>query len=80
MHKTNIPVIASFDSSGRILPLYVRLNNESFKILSCKKRPAKETWLMPDYECRIDNHGYMSYIYLTYDPRDSTWSLVETKK
>lgn len=77
MNKIKIPVIASFDSSGRILPLYVRLNNESFKILSCKKRPPKEAWLAPDYECRIDNHGYMRYVYLTYDAEDSVWFLLE---
>lgn len=79
MYNTKVPVIASFDSTGRVLPLYVRLNNESFKILSCKKRPAKEAWLDPDYECRIDSHGYMRYIYLTYDSRESVWSLVEIK-
>ena len=78
MIKSPVSVIASFDSSGRILPLYVRLNGESFKILSCSKRLPKASWSNPDYECRIDNHGYMRYIYLSYDEENSVWSLIDT--
>ena len=50
-----IPVIASFDSKGKIKPLYLRINGERYKVLTCIDRGFEFTHLA--YDITIENYG-----------------------
>lgn len=66
-----VPVIASFDSEGRISPLYIRIHGESYKVESFwkKSRYANAT----EFNCRIIDHGQMKPVKLTFYAETGVW-------
>jgi len=66
-----VSVIASFDTEGRIRPLYVRIGEESLKILS--------SWLKPSYpgffefRCQVIDNGVRKPLILEYHSRENVW-------
>ena len=66
-----IPVLASFDSAGNVRPIYVRINSEAYKILSCY---SQDYGPLTIYTCTVDNHGMQRQLRLTYHDRDRCWT------
>lgn len=71
---TIVPVIASFDSSGNMKPLYLGVHGESYQILSCYS--IKEfNFDFPTFRCRVNDHGIVRDIILKYHPSDQIWTI-----
>lgn len=68
-----VPVIASFDSEGRISPLYLRIHGEPYKIESFwkKSRYANTT----EFNCRIIDHGQIKPVKLTFYAEMGIWTI-----
>ena len=72
-HLTVIPVIASFDTTRSIKPLYIRINEESFKVY---KAIVIETFLhQTTYQCEIEDGEYIKHVKLTYFANESLWAI-----
>lgn len=70
-----IPVVASFDGKGNLLPLYVRINGESYKIENCSLKCDKQQTLV--YTCQTIDHGIMKQFFLCYSKENCTWTWTE---
>ena len=70
---TLVPVIASFDSEGHIMPLYVRINGESFKIRSAWLKPSFHSTSI--FQCQIEDNGTIKPLILTYHHRENVWTI-----
>ena len=66
-----VPVLAAFDNSGSIRPLYVRIGKESYKISSCFSRSYGALTI---YTCTVNNLGMQREVTLTYHPNESCWT------
>lgn len=66
-----VPVLASFDSAGNIRPVYVRINKEAYKILSCNMR---EFGPLLVFNCTVNNHNMQKELILTYHPYEKCWT------
>lgn len=66
-----VPVLASFDSTGTIRPLYVRIGSDAYKILSCYSQAYGPLTI---YHCTVNNMGMQREIALTYHPRECCWT------
>lgn len=69
---TIVPVIVSFDKCGNILPLYIGVHGESFKVLS-SYQTTKLQFLI--FHCRVQDHDIIRHVDLTYHPRESFWTI-----
>ena len=67
-----VPVIASFDTSGTIRPLYVRIHEKSLKIISCWHHVE---YSFEKYHCTAELDGYTKDIVLIYHPSHSFWTI-----
>ena len=67
-----IPVIASFDSSGNVLPLYARIQGYEYKILRCWHKRSGP-FIM--FYCTVENNRMQKEVIITYHPSDSCWSI-----
>lgn len=70
---TVVPVIASFDSEGRIAPLYVRILGNSYKIDSFGERLRYAN--VTEFNCRIIDRGYIKPLKLTYHAEMGIWTI-----
>lgn len=70
--NTVVPVIASFDTEGHIVPLYVRINRKAYKlkIIYCQPINSKGIY---KYHCSYNDHNFYHEIYLTYNKRLNFW-------
>lgn len=68
-----VPVIASFDSEGRIKPLYLRINEESLKIRSSWPKPAFSN--TSTFQCQVEDNGVIKPLILTYYHQESVWTI-----
>lgn len=68
-----VSVIASFDTDGHIKPLYVRVDEESLKVVSCWMKPAFVSSCT--YQCKVEDHGVLKPLVLTYHMNESVWSI-----
>lgn len=70
---TIVPVIASFDTRGRICPLYVRIDGTSYKIDSYTftSRYAHIT----EFTCRIIDGNSLKPLSLTYYTAEGMWTI-----
>ena len=68
-----VPVIASFDSKGQIRPLYVRIDEASYKICSCFLRNRFANLL--EFSCRILDGQYHKPLLLTYYRAEGAWGI-----
>lgn len=69
---TVVPVIASFDTKGKIKPLYVRIQEKSLRIVSCWSR---QEFLVIKYHCKVELDEYVNDIILIYHPEHSFWTV-----
>ena len=67
-----VPVIASFDASGAIKPLYVRIHGKPLKVLSCW---CQNEYSIRKYHCTVGLDGYTRDIVLAYHPSHSFWTI-----
>ena len=72
---THVPVIASFDSEGHIAPLYVRINQESYKIASFWIRSAFANTI--EFNCKIIDGQFLKLLVLTYYKAEDVWAIPE---
>lgn len=67
-----VPVIASFNTDGKIMPLYVRIQGISYKIDS--------SWMYSnfistvDFNCKVIDGDSLKPLILTYHRREGVWS------
>lgn len=69
---TVVPVIASFDKCGNMLPLYIGIHGESFKILSSHQTSQ---YSFQKFRCRVEDHGTIRQVDLTYHPGECFWTI-----
>lgn len=67
-----IPVIASFNTTGTIKPLYIRIHERTLKITSCW---FQEEFLIVKYHCTVQFEGFTRNIVLLYHPSHSFWTV-----
>lgn len=68
-----VAVITSFDTSGHIRPLYVRIGTESFQILSSHLESTFGPHLT--YQCKIADGEFERTLRLTYHTKEFAWSI-----
>ena len=68
-----VPVIASFDPSGRIIPLYVRIKGIPYKIDSC--RANRKLGGIEEFYCKIRDGEYWKPLLLTYYKEEGAWTV-----
>lgn len=71
--EKNVPVIASFDSEGRISPLYIRINGESHKVHSFWQRPSFMNTV--EFSCQIEDNGILKSLNLVYRIKECIWAI-----
>lgn len=72
---TKVPVIASFDTEGRVKPLYVRFGDECLKVHSAVEKPS--TFDLKEFRCQVVDNGYLKPLALAYRMRDTVWTIVK---
>lgn len=70
--NTVVPVIASFDTEGHIVPLYVRINRKAYKLKVIYCQPINSKGIYK-YHCSYNDHNFYHEIYLTYNKRLNFW-------
>lgn len=68
-----VPVIASFDRSGRIVPLYVRLGRDSYKVQSCWA--SRKHGGIEEFHCRVVDGSCLKPLLLTYYKDEDVWAV-----
>ena len=68
-----VPVIASFDTEGRICPLYVRINGISLKVDSFYERA--KFFNVIEFNCKVIDNNYLKPLLLTYYQAERVWSI-----
>ncbi|EET59300.1 hypothetical protein BRYFOR_08823 [Marvinbryantia formatexigens DSM 14469] len=72
---TVVPVIVSFDKCGNMLPLYIGIHGESFKILSSYQSSSPRFQKYKQFQCRVEDHGIIRQVELTYHPGECFWTI-----
>ena len=67
-----VPVIASYDASGNILPLYLGYNGESYKVLSAILKPC---YRIKTFQCKLDVYGRVRNVELSFHPNENAWTI-----
>jgi hypothetical protein len=70
--NTVVPVIASFDTEGNIVPLYVRINRKAYKLKVIYCQPINSNDIYK-YHCSYSDHSFYHELYLTYNKRLNFW-------
>lgn len=68
-----VSVIASFDTQGHIVPLYVRLDKESYRISSCWASKCHSG--IVEFHCKLIDGNYEKPLLLTYYPAEQVWGV-----
>jgi len=68
-----VPVIASYDTQGRIRPLFVRINSEEYKVENYWEKYSCGNNV--DYNCTLSRENRTYKLILTYHIRETTWSI-----
>lgn len=72
-----VPVIASFDTEGRVRPLYIRSGEESLKIHSVVEKPS--TFDFKEFQCQVIDGDRLKPLMLTYRMRDTVWTIAKRR-
>ena len=72
-HLRLVPVIISFDTSGQIKPLYIRINDESFKVY--KSVVIEKFHNQTTFLCEVADGEYIKEVKLTYFANESLWAI-----
>jgi len=68
-----VPVIASYDTEGRIKPLYVRIKDERYKVISYWVKSSFSNNI--DFNVTLSKDDRIYKLILTYHIRETTWSI-----
>ena len=68
-----VSVIVSFDTDGNMQPLYVRIGEESYKILYCRHKPTIPGNCL--FQCKIMDNDTLKDLELTYRESARMWSI-----
>lgn len=71
-HIRIVSVISSFNCTGHIIPLYVRIGGESLKVYNAYE--SGSTHRILHFNCEIMNHGVVKPLKLSYHMADLVWS------
>lgn len=66
-----VPVIASFDTDGNILPLYVRIHGEGLKIHSSRVHRVFSNII--EFHCKVIDYNYLKPLILSYYIAENIW-------
>ena len=69
----SVPVIASFDSKGRIAPLYVRIAGVPYKIDSYWTSYSFRN--VVNFNCKIIDNDYLKPLSLTFYREEGVWTI-----
>ena len=67
-----VPVIVSFDSNGKINPLYVRIHGASYKIDSSYMHTNFINTI--DFNCKVIDGDSIKPLLLTFHRKEGVWS------
>lgn len=74
-----VSVIASFDTEGHVKPLYVRIGECPYKIIS-QWTPERSVYSGAiEYNCKVAINGYERPLLLKYYSREKIWTIPEEK-
>lgn len=68
-----VPVIASYDTEGRVKPLYVRINDERYKVEYYWVKSSAGNNI--EYNVTVSKDGRTYKLILTYHIRETSWSI-----
>lgn len=68
---TMVPVIASFDTDGNILPLYVRIHGNSLKIQSSRVHRVLSNII--EFHCKVIDYNCLKPLVLSYYQAENVW-------
>lgn len=71
-HIKPVSVISSFDAKGHILPLYVRIEEESLKIYNAYQIDSNMRVL--NFNCEVMDGNRVKSLKLSYHIADLTWT------
>ncbi len=69
----NVPVIAAFNSKGKVHPLYVRIQNDSYQILEYYS--AKTYMNVEEFHCQVQSGRYKKALTLLYFKTEDIWAM-----
>lgn len=73
-HLRLVSVIASFDTSGSVVPLYVRIDGESLKIYNATLTNVS-TYKLYTFDCEVMDGDMVKPLRLTYHLEENVWSI-----
>ncbi|MCI5504277.1 MAG: hypothetical protein SPI87_01430 [Anaerobutyricum sp.] len=68
-----VPVIASFDTDGNILPLYVRIRGNSLKVQSSHIHHVSPNII--EFHCRVIDYNRLKPLALSYYQSEKIWGI-----
>lgn len=68
-----VPVIASYDTEGHVKPLYVRINNDRYKVENYFVKYSFGNNI--DFNCTLSLENRTYKLILTYHIRETAWSV-----
>lgn len=71
-HLKIVSVISSFDCEGHIMPLYVRIGNESLKVHNAHR--IASTIRILNFSCEIMDGDFVKPLKLSYHIADLVWT------
>lgn len=69
-----VPVIAAYDTEGRIKPLYVRIKEEKYKVENYWVKSTNFSNNI-DFNVTLSKDGMTYKLILTYHLRETAWSI-----
>lgn len=69
-----VPVIASFDTDGNIVPLYIRFGEESLKVYNSVMSDSS-TYKLFVFHCQVMDGEIVKPVRLTYFLEDNVWAV-----
>ena len=72
-HLKIVPVISSFDCDGHIIPLYIRINDESLRVYNVTQ--SDSTFRLLVFHCDILIDDTFLPLTLLYHINDILWSI-----
>ncbi len=75
MHIKKVSVIASYDTKGQISPLYIRIGEESFKVVTSAIKT--HTKIVIVFKCQVARDNVAVPVDLTLHREDNIWTIPE---
>ncbi len=70
-----VPAIASFDDTGQIVPLYLRINGQSHRVLNyIRKNEGRRVAI---YQCDIEDNGKRKWLRVKYCYEEGVWMVMD---